>query len=169
MHEWERFEVSSGCVYSASFVYPLSIRAFLPQSKRKKSSNDARAGKQPAVTEALDDIAELFDEAVSHYTSSYTLHIAAANFHGFITMNKHLEGVHLSLAAGLKPPFDVAVWLYLRRKLSKMDSARTHDSKTSIFMRVEFDKQFRLAEDHALEARNDIVSAISSLPTAMTQ
>ena len=110
------------------------------------------------MQDSLDIISELFDEAASHYSSSYALHIAAANFHGFVTMNKHLEGVHLSLAAGLKPPFDVAVWLQLRRKLSKMDSARTHDSKTSIAMRVEFDKQSKAAEEHALQARNDIVS-----------
>ena len=110
------------------------------------------------MAEALDDIAELFDEAVSHYSSSYSLHIAAANFHGFITMNKHLEGIHLSLAAALKPPFDVAVWLHLRQKLAKMDTTKGNAAKANIYVRVEFDKQSKSAEELALQARTDIVS-----------
>ena len=112
----------------------------------------------PHVLQAVADIASLMDEALRHFSNSYAAHIATANFHGFITCNRHLEAVHLAHAEATNPPLDVAVWIYLRRQQNKLDITRNTSSTASITSRVEFDAQFQKAEEHSLDARNDIVS-----------
>ena len=132
------------------------------QRGRRQTQKDLREylSNYPAIVEVLGDIADLFEEAMSHFGSSYVVHTAAANFFGFLHGNRHLEGIHLSLAEAMNPPIDYASWLFHRRLQLKEEQHGSLSTHTSVTMRMQFDKQTVVAANASMVARNCVVSDI---------
>jgi PAS domain-containing protein len=103
-----------------------------------------------SLVESIQQVHEIFSQAMSRFRQSPMLHIFFARFYAVFQGNKHMQMSHLLQAERRKPPLDISYLVFQARKLAENDSGSS--GQLSAMNRVTFEKYAADARKYVLRA-----------------
>jgi PAS domain-containing protein len=110
----------------------------------------AAATRRLIPQEHIQQVHEIFSQAMSRFRQSPMLHIFFARFYAVFQGNKHMQMSHLLQAERRKPPLDISYLVFQARKLAENDSGSS--GQLSAMNRVTFEKYAADARKYVLRA-----------------